>query len=201
MPCIRTCILQNPYTCTIEAPERALAMNSPMLNSTRIYRLEVAQVRGEIRKHGLTPGLKMELRKAMNRLSAHTTRKRQRMEHASLRAQNELLQKRTEYLTSALEMLRHGIINSDCSQPVKDTLARIAACATGNTHVQHTPDDECFSLRDVKNSPVAYFDTNGCGFRDLLYSDSSEHAVLDDGLVDEWCDVNPECVFTSAHEK
>lgn len=176
-------------------------MNSQILNSTHIYRLEVAQVRGEIRKYGLTPGLKMEMRKAKNRLSAHMARKRQRIEYASLRAQNELLQKRTEYLTSALEMLRQGIVNSDCSQPVKDTLTRIAACATGNTHVQHTPDDECFSLRDVKNSPIAYFDTSGCGFRDLLYSDSSEHAVLDDGLVDEWCDVNPSCVFTSAHEK
>lgn len=172
-----------------------------MLNSTHIYRLEVAQVRGEIRKHGLTPGLKIELRKAKNRLSAHTARKRQRMEHASLRTQNELLQKRTEYLTSALEMLRQGIINSDCSQPGKDTLTRIAACATENTRVQHMPGEEAFSLRDVKNSPVAYFDTSGCGFRDLLYSGSIENAVLDDGLVDEWCDVKPERVFTSAHEK
>jgi hypothetical protein len=161
-------------------------MPSPMRKSTNVYRLDVERIRSEIKEHGVTPELHRSLRKAKNRLSAHNARKKQHMEHRSLRAENELLRTRNEHLSIILSHLQNGILNSDCSHSIKDRLMKIAARATNDSYAQCPPNDDTFSLRDVKREPLEAFGIADSDDNYMSGNDSSNHSMLDENQVGDW---------------
>lgn len=157
-----------------------------MRKNTNVYHLDVERVRREIKEHGMTPELQRALHKANNRLSSHNARKKQHMEYRCLRAENELLRKRNENLSSIMSHLQHGILSSDCSHAIKDRLLKIAARASNDTYAQYKPADAAFSLRDVKSEPIASFGVDDCDFDDMSGADSSNHSMLDENPEGDW---------------